>query len=284
MDSCQCLFLLLAVIAALAASSEGVVTKCWQCTNAVSNADCQINGHWQFCTQQDAVCEIVTSTYNTGTTYNRRCVSRSRCGSCRFPVLPTLPQQDADYNRPRVSEIQRKYAVKPDLKKPIKPTMKRYLIKCCVKCVPAVVVKPIVLKVTCDDRVSVYIDGQATPIVQNYNWQQVSSVQIPGNTKVVAIQCRDKARVKVGIIASLSNGVVTDNSWQCSGTLQAGWAGTPFTPNPAWWASATIIPNIAAWGNFAQNGGISSSAKWIWTSQYSYPGWDTPVYCRKQLY
>ena len=49
----------------------------------------------------------------------------------------------------------------------------------------------------------------------NGNWWTAKEYALPGNTKYVAIEARNPNH-NGGILASFSNDVVTDESWQCA--------------------------------------------------------------------
>ena len=48
-----------------------------------------------------------------------------------------------------------------------------------------------------------------------YQWSITTNLNIPIGTEVIGISCLDFG-VSKGIIASTSNGLVTDNSWLCT--------------------------------------------------------------------
>lgn len=131
---------------------------------------------------------------------------------------------------------------------------------------------------TCDNKMKVYFDGvrQAAPSAGLNNWPQSTTFRLPAGTKVVGIEC-DDVGVVGGILASFSNGMVTDDTWQCSSRFSPTWASFSFEGN---WPSAYTIGRhgMSPWNTIRR---ISSNAKWIWT-----PGWhyqDRRVYCRKVI-
>ena len=75
---------------------------------------------------------------------------------------------------------------------------------------------PISVDITCDNSLWFYADGVAfvdetTP--ESGNWLATKHVVVPGGTKVLGIKCHD-AGFLAGIIASFSDGMVTDASWK----------------------------------------------------------------------
>ena len=81
-----------------------------------------------------------------------------------------------------------------------------------------------------------------------------------------------------GLLASTNTGVVTDETWKCSGTEQTGWHLEDF--DDSGWDNAYVVRvhGDQPWGVIA---GIDGSAKWIWDTGYA-PG-HTTTYCRKRI-
>ena len=77
----------------------------------------------------------------------------------------------------------------------------------------------------------VFADGVL--LASNNNWMETTDVTIPGDTAVITIECIEE-HVVAGIIASGSNGLVTDSSWKC-GTTGLVWFSfdDPFSTNIA---------------------------------------------------
>lgn len=131
---------------------------------------------------------------------------------------------------------------------------------------------------TCDNNMKVYFDGvlQSAPTSQSNNWHQATTFAVPVGTQVVGIECEDLHAVG-GILASFANGMVTDDTWQCSCQASAGWALPSFGGS---WSSAYEIGTngVNPWNTIT---GISGSAKWIWTRGWH--GEDKNVYCRRVI-
>ena len=108
----------------------------------------------------------------------------------------------------------------------------------------------------------------------NGMWNRPETFLIPGDTQVISVAGKDSG-VKYGLLGSFSNGLVTNESWRCSGVLSPGWNSPDFDDQQ--WPLAVVVANHgdSPWGFIS---GIASKAKWIWTSrQYS------DVYCRLNL-
>merc|ERR1712193_241743 len=94
------------------------------------------------------------------------------------------------------------------------------------------------LYATCDDVMTVYFDGFQQPETDAMkHWEKTSQLRIPANTSVLAIQCKNLG-AQEGILASLSTGSKTDNSWQCYKDLIDGWTLPNFIAPPNTFASA----------------------------------------------
>ena len=90
----------------------------------------------------------------------------------------------------------------------------------------------------CDDELTVYADGDVV-IVENSFWENAEEAVVPIDTVVLGIKCKDNGGL-FGIVASLSNGIITDDSWSCSSTFVTGWnlpdfddKKSPFSPAKA---------------------------------------------------
>ena len=126
----------------------------------------------------------------------------------------------------------------------------------------------------------VYIDGQLQPAQTSDNiWGHVSTYSVPSTTTVIGIECED-LHVYGGILASLSNGVVTDDGWSCSTQHVPGWSQPSFTATGSQWFSATEhgANGVSPWATIT---GISSGAQWIWSPNYLHG--DRQMYCRRVL-
>ena len=129
---------------------------------------------------------------------------------------------------------------------------------------------PFVLSVTCDNQMKVFADG--VHLGSNNNWKETTHVTIPADTGVITIECYDHG-VAGGIIASGSNGLVTDASWKC---------GTTGTSLSGWNRAYRIGQNgRSPWG---KRPGIAANANWIWDSARTWnSGKRQRVSCHKNL-
>lgn len=113
-----------------------------------------------------------------------------------------------------------------------------------------------------------FADGESLG-EDNGECKVASTFLIPGDTRVISVW-RKSTRSQYGILGSFGNGLVTNESWKCSGNWSNGWNSRDY--DDAHW------PHAVAVGNHGIIPGISKAAKWIWTnSRYS------KVYCRLDL-
>lgn len=109
-----------------------------------------------------------------------------------------------------------------------------------------------------------YLDGVQQPADGNANvWDGGSTYTIPEGTRVVGIQCTDleggNSEGQFGIKATFNNGLVTDETWDCSPeSFNTGMA-------PA--VDSEKTDDVS---------GIPSSALWIWASGLGH----ATVYCQ----
>jgi len=131
------------------------------------------------------------------------------------------------------------------------------------------------LHAACDNHMTVYVDGSVLiePVYDLYSWRTPNTATIPFGTKVIGIECKDKS-FDYGIVASLSNGVVTDENWLCSSKLVTGWNLPGFVDK-----NADFLP--AKDGNSYRNefrpSPIDKKAKVIWGPDQQE---GTTAYCR----
>jgi len=168
-------------------------------------------------------------------------------------------------------------------KKPSKKTkrncsrMERQLAKCGWGC-------QYTLRATCDNRMTVYVDGVQKHAENLNDWTKESIFNVSSSYKVIAIKCIDLGGPE-GLLASLQNAagvdvLVTDSSWSCSNVEEPGWMNSNFTETPGNWQPADVIGphGMSPWKKIGQ---ISEAAKWIWTKNRS-PEWskEPPIFCR----
>jgi len=132
------------------------------------------------------------------------------------------------------------------------------------------------LFITCDNILLLYVDGFGVTSPHNdADWRKTSSTLLPAGTRSVAVSCQDLHHQE-GILASTTNGALTDSSWKCSSSSPNGWEQPDFDDSS--WAAAEEIANHGD-SPWKTRPGINPNAKWIWTS--GTPRGDTTVYCRR---
>ena len=112
----------------------------------------------------------------------------------------------------------------------------------------------------------------------NGDWTVSEKLTLAGDTKVVTIKGDNDPNDVGGILASFSNGVVTDDTWQCA---QIGSCTNKCEDSVTWKDAKTYGlkgNKTYPWGEqgiaFEE---IESTAKWIWVDNSS----ATSVWCRK---
>ena len=110
-----------------------------------------------------------------------------------------------------------------------------------------------VLTANCDNNMIVFADE--VEVGNNSDWTVASEFTIPGETKVVTIQCTNTGG-PAGIIASGANGMVTDSSWTCG---KADMNITEWTP-----ARELTRDDDNIVTEHLEGGGFSPNATWIW--------------------
>jgi hypothetical protein len=91
---------------------------------------------------------------------------------------------------------------------------------------------------------------------------------IPGDTKYVKIKANNAGHVG-GILASFSNGVLTDESWECADMSSCN--SKNCDSKPKWRQAVSYGLNnktIWPWGTFFKKAvhGIERKARWIWVA------------------
>ncbi|MDP6946958.1 MAG: hypothetical protein QF464_22605, partial [Myxococcota bacterium] len=125
------------------------------------------------------------------------------------------------------------------------------------------------LHVTADDTLdAVWVDGVEQQLPMDTtpgDWKQESVVAFEGSWQVVALQFSNLGPTDTAVLASFESGLVTDGTWRCSSTPEAGWEATCF--DDSGWSPAIAL---AANGSEPWVGepalpvaGISESAYWI---------------------
>ena len=107
------------------------------------------------------------------------------------------------------------------------------------------------------------------------DWTKTERFALPGDTKVVTIK-GDNAGGPGGILASFSNGVVTDGTWQCADMILC--ATTDCENSVTWQGAKTygVNTNHPTWNTRPY---IDSTAQWIWVDNNE----ATRVWCKKRF-
>ena len=140
------------------------------------------------------------------------------------------------------------------------------------------------VKVRCDDKAIIYIDGIYHGITRGYNEIWVND-GISESAQLIAVDCENTGNnTSAGLIASFSTGLTTDNTWRCSGDNYAGWEGVAFDDQS--WSNAYVAQNNRepAVGKWKEDTAFPADAKWIWKHVYeSYHADAGHSYCRGRL-
>ena len=126
----------------------------------------------------------------------------------------------------------------------------------------------------CDNGMKVYFDevlqyqDNADPNANPYAWSITTELVIPRGTKVLGIECQDQGGSK-GILASTTDGQMTDESWSCSSNQNLrGWAEPGFTDTDGDFPTPSDLKlNEDGPGGLRPN--ISKDVRWIWGNKNS---------------
>lgn len=142
--------------------------------------------------------------------------------------------------------------------------------------------------ITCDNYLTLYIDGTEVRPEGLMQWTTLSIFQIPSSTTTIAVKCSDHnggRRDACGIIGAVQDSqgrdiAVTDSSWRCFDSWESGWQLPNFTERDHWKQAEDqggSHPMLVS-----QNGGWkdipSTNKRVIWGSTGS-----GTVYCRKTI-
>ncbi len=139
--------------------------------------------------------------------------------------------------------------------------------------------KGIIVDITIDDSGSMEMETKTKPkevILVNGNWRLPERFVLPEDTQVVTIKAHNHVFVG-GILASFSNGYVTDESWNCAYKTTCDDSSNS-CPNLQWNNATTFLKKYAHSTTWV-SGRIkfASSAQWIWISSAS----ATSVWCKR---
>ena len=138
------------------------------------------------------------------------------------------------------------------------------------------------LKVVCDDITTIFVDGEQKNVPGTGAWNQLATLQIPASTGAIGIQCRNTGG-PYGIMAQVADSqgnilVVSDHTWKCSNTPQAGWSTSGFSEDDSWKRPFLYLGQKAYNSDTGAWKGMSPNKKVIWSSPR-----DATAYCRKEL-
>ena len=137
------------------------------------------------------------------------------------------------------------------------------------------------MKIVCDDKLSVYVDGELRIQENRDRWNAVHTLSILKSTKVIGIACVN-SRGQYGILGSVADEsdkdvLLTGSYWGCSNKLEDGWERADFVEGVNWLAAVELIES----DYYNKKGpwrAISTQSKVIWTNRD-----DRTVYCRKTV-
>ena len=137
-------------------------------------------------------------------------------------------------------------------------------------------VNDIEANITIDDGGSLMVDTGELKHNLKTGWNQTERFALPGDTKVVTIKGDNGSGTQGGILASFSNGVVTDGTWQCADINSCT---TTDCENSVTWQGAKTYgingENPLPWNRKLND--IDSTAQWIWVDN-QFAG---RVWCKK---
>ena len=138
------------------------------------------------------------------------------------------------------------------------------------------------VKVRCDDRATIYIDGEYVggTSLSTEVWTDGS---ISDSAQVIAVECENTGQNDAGLIASFSNGLATDSTWRCTGDSFQGWERATFDDQQ--WSNAYVAQkNSDPVSRWEKDLNFLPDAEWIWRRAYlgneEDPGHS---YCRGRL-
>ena len=135
-------------------------------------------------------------------------------------------------------------------------------------------VNDIEANITIDDGGSLMVDTGEKHDLKT-GWTETERFALPGDTKVVTIK-GENTESGGGILASFSNGVVTDGTWKCADMSSCT---TTECENSVTWQGAKTYgingENPLPWNRKLND--IDSTAQWIWVDSSS----AERVWCKK---
>ena len=148
--------------------------------------------------------------------------------------------------------------------------------------------EPYTMYITCDNYLTIYVDGAEMAAEGLMQWTALSTMEIPSSTTTIAVKCTDRnggAYNACGITGAVQDSqggdvLVTDSSWKCSDRLETGWYLPGFTEGRNWRhardqgdSHQMLTGQHGEWKNIP-----SRNRRIIWGSTNV-----ATVYCRKTL-
>ena len=130
------------------------------------------------------------------------------------------------------------------------------------------------MTVAAPDYADVILDGWLVDYGMD-KWANGLTVNLTSTCGVLALYA--DSSTYLGILASTSTGVVTDDSWKCSAVEHTDWDEPGF--DDAAWSQARVL-GANDGSHDVTVAAISPQAKWIWTQDMNPIG---EAYCRKTL-
>ena len=127
----------------------------------------------------------------------------------------------------------------------------------------------ILVSITIDNGGTLIADGKT--FANNGDWTVHETFTLLSNTTGVVIDATNPGNVGA-MLASFSNGVVTDESWQCISSSSK-------STQPEWPKAATYGRNDGTTSPWGKIDNINETAQWIWTSNR----YEKSITCRKSF-
>lgn len=145
------------------------------------------------------------------------------------------------------------------------------------------------LKVLCDDKKTVYVDGVKMDISGSQGWSKMATLLISPWTRVIGIKCfnvKGAHGIKVQVEDEAGNILLTsDNRWKCSKQEQIStdWTVKSFVEDQTWKPAVYTSSYPPLWSSGKdpdREDFVPISGEVIWTSKTT--SVNETVYCRSQ--
>lgn len=105
------------------------------------------------------------------------------------------------------------------------------------------------------------VEQSALKTIEEGNWPQ--RLALPSDTQGVTIKARNCSKQNTGILASFSNGIVTDGSWRCADSTSCNWTSNDCS-NVTWENASVVTNSVYSTPHRRSTSEIASNAQWIW--------------------